>query len=76
MLKKIALAAATAGVVGLTSLGAMTTTAAAQPYPHHHGHHHKHRICRPVVHTVKWVDRHGQPHWRKVVTTRCTIRWY
>ena len=73
MLKKIVLAAATASVLAVTALGATTTAASAAPPPPP-GHHHRHD-CRPVKHTVKWYDRHGHPHWKKVIRIECGPRW-
>jgi hypothetical protein len=77
MLKKFALAAATAGFVAMTGLAATATPAAADQMHDGYGrHHHQHRVCRPVVRYVKWVGRHGHVHWKKVTTMKCTFRWY
>ncbi len=71
MLKKIILAGATAGVIAVSSLAAMTTTASAAPYNGNAWHNHQQQDCRKVVRNVKWFDRHGHPHWRRVVSLKC-----
>ena len=71
MLKKIVLAGAAASVIAISSLAAMTTTASAAPNDGYGRYNHHQQDCRKVVRTVKKYDRHGHPHWRRVVTLKC-----
>jgi hypothetical protein len=32
--------------------------------------HHPKRICKPVFRQVKWWDRYGRPHWKRVAVGR------
>lgn len=92
MLKNTMIAAATTLALATGSLVAATGAASAQSYhsgPRYDGghdsgwnhgrHNDRHRICKPVVRSVKVHGHHGW-HWQKVVVgERCFMtnggRW-
>jgi hypothetical protein len=82
MLKKTAIATATAGLLALGTLAIPSAASAGgygpgpsvniggpgwslqfgAPPPH---------ACRPVYKNVKWWDRWGRPHWKKIQVRDC-----
>ncbi len=81
MLKKTLIATATAGLIAAGAMVGTASTASAASIHFNgpgwsfglgdgHRWHPDMRQCRPIVRTVRWWDRWGNPHYRQVVVGR------
>lgn len=83
MMKKTLIATATAGLIAAGAMLGTTGTASAASVQfggpgwsvgvgpgYGPGWRHHPRECRPVYKTVRWWDRWGHPHFKKVVVGR------
>ena len=79
MMKKTLIAAATAGLIAVGALVGTTSTASAAGVPlggPGYSTQKPHQECRPVYKTVRWWDKQGHRHFKKVVIRQKCYQTY